>query len=112
MTVTECESVPLAPVTVTWNVPIDAKLHDKAELPEMVMLVGFTVHDVLLVDKPTTPENPFSPVTVILDCPAVFALAATLDGLALIEKSGAEVTLYVTNAECVRPPLVPVTVVR
>ena len=71
MTVTECESAALVPVTATWNVPPIAKVHESVELPEPVTLVGETEHDVLLVVKLTTPATPLRPVTVIAEVAAV-----------------------------------------
>jgi hypothetical protein len=82
----------LVPVTPTLNVPVEENVQDNVAPPEPVTLVGPTEHEVLLVDKLTTPENPFSEVTVILDAPEVLALTVSLDGLAVREKSRAKVT--------------------
>jgi hypothetical protein len=71
-----------------------------------VTLVGATEHDVLLVVKLTTPVNPLTPVTVIVEVPALPAFTVTVGGLALMVKS---TTLYVTVTEWDRLPLVPVT---
>jgi len=57
------------------------------EVPEPVTLVGLTVQDVLLVARLTTPANPFRPVIVMVEVPAVFALTVTVVGLAAIVKS-------------------------
>jgi len=64
-----------------------ANVHDKVALPEPVTLVGETVQDVLLVVKLTTPANPLTAVTVIVDVPAAFTFTLTLNGLAAIAKS-------------------------
>ena len=58
-------------------------MQDNVAVPEPVRLVGLTVHEVLLVDRVTTPENPSSAVTMILEAPAVLTLALTMDGLAV-----------------------------
>ena len=62
-------------------------MHDNVEPPEPVTLVGVTEHDVLFVVNATTPANPWSPVTVIVEVAAVPAFTVTLVGLALIVKS-------------------------
>ena len=62
-------------------------MHDSVEVPEPVTLVGLTEHDVLLVARLTTPENPFTAVTVIVEVAAVPALTVTDVGLAVIVKS-------------------------
>jgi hypothetical protein len=85
--VTECERVLLVPVTATWKVPPEVKVQESVALPEPVTLVGETVHDVLLVARPTTPENPFTAATDIAEVPALPALTVTLVGLAAIVKS-------------------------
>lgn len=42
------------------------KLHDRLALPEPVTLAGEMVQDVLLLDKPTSPENPFiAPIAML-----------------------------------------------
>jgi len=62
-------------------------VHESVALPEPVTLVGATEHEVLLVVRLTTPANPFRPVTVIVEVPAVPALTVTEVGLAAIVKS-------------------------
>jgi len=74
-------------VTPTWTVKAEVKVHDNVALPEPVTLVGVTEHEVLLVVRPTTPANPFRPVTVMVDVAAVPGVKLTLDGLATIVKS-------------------------
>ena len=82
-------------------------MHDRVELPEPLTLVGLTLHEVLLVARDTVPANPFCPVIVIEDVPALPTFTVTLVGLALIVKSW---TVKVTVAVRVKDPLVPVTV--
>ena len=117
VTVAVCDKLPLVPVTVTVYVPAEPEQEseDVAEPPEgVVTLVGFKLH-VKPVDgdtdavNDTAPLNPFKLDTVIVEVPAVPALALTGVGLVLIIKSGAAPTLYVTVAECEREPLEPVT---
>jgi len=62
-------------------------VQDNVALPEPVTLVGETVHDVLLVDRLTTPAKPLIAVTVIVEVPAEPAFTVTLVGLAVIVKS-------------------------
>jgi hypothetical protein len=75
------------PVTSTWYVAADSKVHDRVEVPEPVTLVGETVHEVLLVARLTTPAKPSRAVTVIVDVPATPVLTVTFVGLATIVKS-------------------------
>ena len=95
------------PVTLTWNVPPVAKVHESVEEPEPVTLVGETEHDVLLVARLTTPANPFTPVTVMVDVAAVPGVNETAVGLAVMVKSW---TAKLTVVEEELAPLVPVTV--
>ena len=96
VTVTECDSEPLVPVTPTCTVAPVVNVQDSVALPEPVTLVGDTVHDVLLVVRLTTPANPLRAAIVIVEVPAEPALTVTLVGLALIVKSW---TLKVTVTE-------------
>lgn len=101
----------LVPVTPTWNVTDDAKLHERVEVPEPVTPVGDRLHQVLFVVRATNPVKPFRPVTVIVDVPAEPALIATLVGLAAMLKSGISiVTDMVAECELVVFELVTVTV--
>ena len=60
------------PVTVTWTVPADGKLHDNAEVPEPVTLPGVRVQTVVsLLTRVTKPAKPFRPVTVMVELAAV-----------------------------------------
>jgi hypothetical protein len=87
VTVAECDREPLVPVTVTWTVLAVANVHERLEVPEPVTLVGVRVQAVLLLARPTTPAKPLSPVTVIVEAPALPALTVTLVGLAETVKS-------------------------
>ena len=107
MTVTECDRLPLIPVTDTCLLPAVVNVHDRVELPDPVTLVGETLHDVLLVARPTTPAKPLTADIVMLDVPAAFTLTVTLVGLAAIVKS---CTMNVTIVACDSAALVPVTV--
>jgi hypothetical protein len=77
----------LVPVTPTWTVPAVANVHDTVELPDPVTLTDDKVHEVLLVARATTPENPFRPVTMIVDAPGEPAFNVTDVGLVAIVKS-------------------------
>ncbi len=72
------------------------KVHDTVALPEPVTPVGLTVHEVLLVVRVTTPLNPWSPATVIVEVPALPTLTVTVVGLTVNVKSW---TVNVTVAE-------------
>ena len=75
----------------------DVKVQASVELPEPVTLVGLRVHAVLLLARLTTPVNPPTAVTVMVEDAAVPALTVTLVGLAAIVKSGAVVKVTVTE---------------
>jgi hypothetical protein len=102
-------SDPLLPVTVTETAPVEVEEHDKLAEPVPVTLLGvIAAHvkpDGTVSVRPTVPEKPFCPVTVIVELredPIV------PDGeVAAIVKS---TTVKVAVAEWVREPLVPVTV--
>ena len=84
VTVTEWERLLLVPVTITWNIPTAANVHDRVELPEPVRLVGLTAHDVLLVVRLTIPEKPFRAVTVIVEVAGAALSVVTAVGLAVM----------------------------
>ena len=75
------------PVTPTWNVPVEVKVHDRVELPEPVTLVGDSEQEVLFVVRLTTPAKPFTAEMVIAEVPAAFTFTLTLVGLADVVKS-------------------------
>jgi hypothetical protein len=106
VTVTVWDRLPLVPVTPTWKIPVEENLHDRVALPDPATLVGDTVHDVLLVERPTLPAKPVTGVTFTVVVPLELALTVTLFGLAVIVKSW---TLKVTVTEWDRLPLAPVT---
>jgi hypothetical protein len=87
VTVAECESEVLVPVTLTWEVPVEVKVHESVEDPEPATIVGETVQNVLLVVRATTPANPLTALIVIVEAPAALTLTLTLVGLALMVKS-------------------------
>jgi hypothetical protein len=69
-------------------------VQDRVELPESVILVGVTVQAMPVVGdtvavRLTTPPNPLTELTVIVDIPAWSTLTATLVGLAEGVKSTA-----------------------
>jgi hypothetical protein len=78
-----------------------------------VTLLGVRVHvrlPVVVTVRATVPVKPLIGETVMVEVPATPVLTETLVGLAEMVKSGAPVTMYVTDAECESEPLVPVTV--
>src|SRR5207302_9373892 len=91
VTVVECESDPLVPVTCTVNVPVELVPTASVAVPEPVTLVGLIVApipgDVVTVNE-TSPEKPLNAVTVMVEVPEDPWTIARLDGLALMEKSG------------------------
>ena len=95
------------PVTATWNVPTDEKVHERRETPEPVRLVGLTVQLVLLVAKLTNPLNPLIGVSVMLELAWVPVLTETLVGFAVRLKSW---NFRVVVMEWVRLPVTPVIV--
>ena len=88
------DRVPLVPATVAVKLPLLVAVQDRVALPEPVILVGVTaqvipvVGDTVVV-RLTTPPNPLTEVTVIVDIPAWSTLTATLVGLAERVKSTA-----------------------
>lgn len=86
--------VPLVPVTMTMKLPLVVAVQDRVALPEPLIAVGVTpqvipvVGDTVAV-KLTTPPNPLTEVTVIVDIPPWSILTATLVGLAERVKSTA-----------------------
>ncbi len=77
---------------MTVKVPLTVAVQDRVEVPDPVTLVGVRVHVMPVVGliaavRLTTPANPLTAVTVIVDVPAWLTLTATLVGLAAIVKS-------------------------
>jgi hypothetical protein len=87
VTGTECDSVPLVPVTDTWIVEADENVQDNVAIADPVTRVGETVHEVLLVVRSIAPEKPFWPIVLSIDVPAAPTLTGTRVGLAVIAKS-------------------------
>jgi hypothetical protein len=84
VTIAECESEPLVPVTDTRLFPDEVKVQDSVEVPEPVTLAGETLQNaVVFVTRLTTPAKPFTGVMVIVDEPSAFTLTLTLDGFAV-----------------------------
>lgn len=91
MTVAEWDNVPLVPVTVTVYNPADP-IQESVEVPEPARLVGVKVQlkpvdGEMLEARLTTPANPLSAVTVIVEVPEAPARTVALAGLAPIVKS-------------------------
>ena len=74
-----CEVIPLVPVTVTVKLPVADPVHDRVEVPEVVvllrvMLVGVREHVKSVVgeivsDSVTVPVKPLIAETVIVEGP-------------------------------------------
>ena len=74
-----CEVIPLVPVTVTVKLPVADPVHDRAEVPEVVvllrvMLVGVREHvkpvvGEIVSDSVTVPVKPLIAETVIVEGP-------------------------------------------
>jgi len=103
VTVAECESDPLDPVTVTVKLPVLDPVHDRVEVPEVVELVNATLAgDIVQVspvdgdtvsDNVTVPVNPLTALTVIVEVPGEPTTALTVAGLDVTVKLGAAVTV-------------------
>jgi len=90
VTVAECESDPLVPVTVTVNVPLVDGVHDKAEIPELVRLEGLRLQLIPVEgdadeDNETVPVKTFRKPTVIVEVPVPPVPTERLVGLAVRE---------------------------
>jgi hypothetical protein len=83
----ESVSEAVVAVALTWNVPVDVKVHESVEVPEPVTLVGERVHEVLLVVRLTIPANPLTAAMVIVEVPAALTFTLTLVGPAVMVKS-------------------------
>jgi hypothetical protein len=108
VTTAEWTREPLVPVTVTFVIWAEENMHESVAVPEPVTLVGLTVHATLSVVKLTTPVNPFTDVTAIVEDPAEPALTSTLIGLAVKPKSGTTTAITVILPEL---PVLPLCVV-
>jgi hypothetical protein len=102
------------------KLPVVDPMHERVEVPEVVVLVRVILVELRVHVKPvggdtvsdnaTVPVKPLIAETVIVEVPAEPTETLTLVGLAVIVKSGAGDTVYVTVAEWESDPLVPVTV--
>jgi hypothetical protein len=104
---------PLVPVMERAYVFATVALHDTVAVPEPVTELGVIEPQVKPVGaesvRLTMPVNPFNAVTVIVEVAETPTSTAAGD-VAVIEKSGAKLTVNVAVALWVRDPLVPVTV--
>jgi hypothetical protein len=104
-----CDRVPLVPVTITVNDPVDGDEHARVAVPELVTLAGVIAPQVnpagTVSVSATVPVKPLTALTVIVEVIEVFALPE--GDVAVTVKS---VTVKVAVAECDSVPLVPVTV--
>lgn len=73
----------------------DANVHDSIEVPEPVTMFGDTMHATLLGERLTSPLNPLTDDTLMVEVPADPAFTWTDVGLAAIVKS---VTFWVRAA--------------
>jgi len=90
VTVAECESDPLVPVTVTVKVPIVDGVHDKMEVPELVRLEGLRLQLISVEgdadeDNETVPVKAFRKPTVIVEVPVAPVATERMVGLAVRE---------------------------
>jgi hypothetical protein len=106
VTVVACDLEPLVPVTATWSVEAELKVHESTPLPDPVTLVGETAHEVLFVVRLTIPAKLLTDMTVMVEVPAVPAFTVTDVGFTTTVKS---VTVNVTVVEWDRLLLAPVT---
>ena len=83
------ESDPLVPVTITVKVPTVVDVQDRVAVPDPVTLLGVIVLQVIPAGtvsvRATEPENPLTPVTVIVEVALAPAIADA--ALAVIVKS-------------------------
>ena len=94
MTVAVCERTPLVPVTVTVTVPVDVKVQDRVEEPEPpVTTAGDSVHAESSAVRLTGPVKPFTGKMLIVEVPGELTTTVALEGLAVIVKSEAPVTV-------------------
>ena len=108
--VVECVKEPLVAVIATVYTFCVAELQDRVTFPFAVTLLGVTgphVNSLGTVSvKPTVPENPFNPVTVMFE----FAEEPKVTGRGLEAVRVKSLNLKTADVEWVRGPLVPVIV--
>lgn len=107
VTATEWDSKPFTAVTNTWLSPGVANVHDRVDVSGPVSFVGLSEQDVLLLVRSTTPAKWFIVVMVIVEFAGELTSVEDAAGFAAIAKS--EIST-VTSRECVKGPLVPITV--
>ena len=85
------------------------------EVPDPEIVAEESVHtrfvELVVTVRVTVAPNPFSDAIAIVDVPSATELTGTVNGEEEIVKLGTGIT-YFAVAECVRLPLVPVTVAR
>jgi hypothetical protein len=111
-TVALCDNPLILPIIVTVTGPAVVKVHDRADVPASVTLLGERVHAELSADKPTVPAKLFKAVIVIVELPAALVFTVTAVGLAEIPKSTTWNTILPVGRLTVELPMVadPVTV--
>ena len=62
-------------------------MQDSVATPELVMLVGVRIHEVLLLARLISPLNPWSAEMVRVELPVLLTLSVINDGAAAIAKS-------------------------
>ena len=98
-TVAEWERLPLVPVTVTVTLPAAVKVQDRVDVPEPPVTVARDKVQAELSDtRATSPVNPFSGETMIVEVPGEFTTTVTAVGLTVMVKSGAPATVKSTVA--------------
>ncbi len=87
----------LVPVTVNVNAPVVVELHDTVAVPDPVTLVGVIAPQVRPVAgvsvKLTTPANPLSAVTVMVEVAEDPALTATGEDAAIVKSTKLKVAV-------------------
>lgn len=86
VTMTECDRLPFAPVTLTCTLPAELSVHESVELPDPVTVVGVMLQRVLFVARFTAPANPLTLDIVIVEVAWEPAFASIEVGLAAMVK--------------------------
>jgi hypothetical protein len=98
---------------MTPSVPGCLSTHDNVAEPGTRSEVGLKEQNIPVgydTVSVTVPVNPFVGLILIVEVPLLPTKTPTSIGFAVIEKSGAEITLNIIETEWVRLPEVPVTV--
>jgi len=91
---TEWDREPLVPVTTTVTTPVAVKVHDSVEEPEPpVTVAGVNVQAELSAVSATSPANPLTGETVIVEVPGEPTVVVTVAGVAVRVKSASPVTV-------------------